>query len=82
MHTNAFRDLRRSLQTIGGHVDQGYERYAFQDSGMTSDIRLRVVEVLEFDNVTPIFLVLCRHTLRRGPLAPWADAVVLTTLKE
>ncbi|KAJ7264167.1 hypothetical protein C8J57DRAFT_1133115 [Mycena rebaudengoi] len=63
MHTNAFSATSGSLQTIGGHVDQGYERYTFQDPGMTSDIRLRVVEVLKFDNVTPIFLVLYRHTL-------------------
>ncbi|KAJ7213095.1 hypothetical protein GGX14DRAFT_446280 [Mycena pura] len=43
MHTNAFRDLRHSLKEIAIYVNKGYSRYAFQDSGMASDIRLKVL---------------------------------------
>ncbi|KAJ7167961.1 hypothetical protein C8R46DRAFT_1094586 [Mycena filopes] len=82
MHTNAFRDLRHSLQSIASHVDRGYTRYAFQDPEMTSDIRLNVLEVRAFDTSTPILVVQYRHYIRKGRLQPWADAMLATTLKE
>ncbi|KAJ7213092.1 hypothetical protein GGX14DRAFT_620156 [Mycena pura] len=59
---DAFRDLRHSLKEIfATYVDKGYSRYAFQDSGMASDIRLKVLEVRKFDLDTPIFMVEYQH---------------------
>ncbi|KAJ6559954.1 hypothetical protein B0H19DRAFT_1375890 [Mycena capillaripes] len=82
MHTNAFRDLRHSLSAIAEHVGAGYMRYALQDPKMTSDIRLKVLEVRRFDLATPIFMVQYHHYVRRGNLPAWADAKLVTTLKE
>ncbi|KAJ7181440.1 hypothetical protein C8R43DRAFT_941276 [Mycena crocata] len=82
MHTNAFRDLRHILKDIATHPDQGYKKYAFQDPQMTSDIRLKVVEVRKFDGQTPIFTVQYQHHIRKGTLPVWADAKLPTTLKE
>ncbi|KAJ7681871.1 hypothetical protein DFH06DRAFT_1463779, partial [Mycena polygramma] len=82
MHTNAFRDLRHSLSDIALRAGEGYTKFAFQDPQMTSDIRLKVVEVRAFDDNTPIFLVQYNHYVRKAPLKPWANAMLPTTLKE
>ncbi|KAJ7037027.1 hypothetical protein C8F04DRAFT_1036017 [Mycena alexandri] len=84
MHANAFRDLRHSLQSIAALLDlnQGYSRYTFQDPQETSDIRLKVLEVRTFDSSTSIFIVQYHHRICKGPLQPWADATLPTTLKE
>ncbi|KAJ6470748.1 hypothetical protein C8R47DRAFT_1054645 [Mycena vitilis] len=82
MHTNAFRDLRHSLSDIALRVGEGYLKFAFQDPQMTSDIKLKVVEVRAFDSSTPIFLVQYKHYVRKAPLKVWADAMLPTTLDE
>ncbi|KAJ7302330.1 hypothetical protein DFH08DRAFT_1089806 [Mycena albidolilacea] len=63
LYTNAFMDLRQSLMTIGDACDNGMKPLILQDAEHTSGICMRVLDVLEFDDQTPIIIVVFQHNV-------------------
>ncbi|KAF7361421.1 MYND-type domain-containing protein [Mycena sanguinolenta] len=63
LYTNAFMDLRQTLMTIGNACDRGMVPLVLQDKEQSSGICMRVLDVRQFDDRTPIVIVVFHHDL-------------------
>ncbi|KAJ7747644.1 hypothetical protein DFH07DRAFT_575751 [Mycena maculata] len=63
LYANAFMDLRQSLMSIGNACDNGLRPIVLQDPGQSSGICMRVLDVRQFDNQTPILIVVFQHNV-------------------
>ncbi|KAJ7485144.1 hypothetical protein B0H11DRAFT_1152028 [Mycena galericulata] len=64
LYTNAFMDLRQTLMTIGNACDRGMPPIVLQDTGEASGICMRVLDVKQFDNQTPVLIVVFQHDVK------------------
>ncbi|KAJ6524444.1 hypothetical protein DFH09DRAFT_1372184 [Mycena vulgaris] len=96
LYTNAFMDVRQTLMSIANACDSGMHPIVLQDPGESSGICMRVLDVRQFDDQTPILIVVfqhdLKHSLSRGSLdwissyvsskTPTAMANITATVKE
>ncbi|KAJ7474902.1 hypothetical protein FB451DRAFT_1465131 [Mycena latifolia] len=64
LYVDPFMDLWQSIMSIGKKWDEERTTVFLADKEQTSCIFIRVVDVLEFDKQTPVFIVLFRRELR------------------
>ncbi|KAJ7641527.1 hypothetical protein FB45DRAFT_358999 [Roridomyces roridus] len=64
LYSNPAMDLRQTLMSIGNACDNGMMPVVLQDKDDSSGICLRVLEVKQFDEQTPILVVLFQHDLK------------------
>ncbi|KAJ7471965.1 hypothetical protein FB451DRAFT_1090161, partial [Mycena latifolia] len=64
LYTNAFMDVRQTLKSIGNACDSGMHPIVLQDPGESSGICMRVLDVRQFDEQTPILIVVFQHDLK------------------
>ncbi|KAJ6632517.1 hypothetical protein B0H10DRAFT_1772243 [Mycena sp. CBHHK59/15] len=66
LYTNAFMDVRQTLMTIGDACDRGMRPIVLQDKGECSGICMRVLDVKQFDEQTPVLVVVFQHDLKNS----------------
>ncbi|KAJ7117892.1 hypothetical protein C8R43DRAFT_100471 [Mycena crocata] len=64
LYANAFMDLRQTLMSIANACDVGMHPIVLQDPGESSGICMRVLEVRQFDEQTPILIVVFQHDVK------------------
>ncbi|KAF7328860.1 MYND-type domain-containing protein [Mycena venus] len=64
LYSNAFMDLRQTLMAIANACDNGMAPLILQDKGESSGICMRVLDVRQFDDQTPILIVVFQHDLK------------------
>ncbi|KAJ6608522.1 hypothetical protein B0H10DRAFT_1815742 [Mycena sp. CBHHK59/15] len=64
LYASPFMDLRQSIMTIGKNWDEGASTMMLQDKEQKACICIRVLEVLKFDEETPILMVLFHQEVR------------------
>ncbi|KAF8515636.1 hypothetical protein JB92DRAFT_3142781 [Gautieria morchelliformis] len=67
LYQNPFMDLRQSIMLMAKKWDEGRDTFIFRDKEDISNIALRIVEVREFDQKTPVLVVIFRHDLTSEP---------------
>ncbi|KAJ7605244.1 hypothetical protein DFH06DRAFT_1020348 [Mycena polygramma] len=64
LYTNPFNDLRQTVMSISNACDNGMRPITLQDKEESSGICMRVLDVRQFDDHTPILIVVFHHDVK------------------